>query len=77
MCEENRFSISTDYTWLAITSLPPFSYSTKFLQVITPSGESAWAIVLEYVKGVTLNCLASDTFPDHNHPLDENFSEIL
>jgi hypothetical protein len=44
-----------------------------FLQVITPSGESAWAIVLEYVKGVTVNRLASDTFPDHNHPQDENF----
>ena len=48
-----------------------------FLQVITPSGESAWAIVLEYVKGVTVNCLASDTFPDHNHPWDEIFRDIV
>jgi len=42
--------------------------------VITPSGESAWALVLEYIKGVTLNRLASDIFSDDDHPVDpENF----
>jgi hypothetical protein len=42
--------------------------------VTTPSGELAWVLVLEYIKGVTLNRLAIDLFPDNGQPLDlENF----
>jgi hypothetical protein len=44
------------------------------LQVITPSGESAWALVLEYVKGVRLHHFVNDIFVDHDHPVDpQNF----
>ena len=42
--------------------------------MITPSGELAWALVLEYVKGATLDRLARDLFPDNKRLLDlENF----
>ena len=33
----------------------------------TPSGEDAFALVLEYVKGVTLNRLAGDIFTDRDN----------
>ena len=39
-----------------------------------PSGELGWALVLEYVKRVTLDRFASDLFPDNKQLLDlENF----
>jgi hypothetical protein len=51
----------------------PYPLPSISLQVITPSGQLARVLVLEYVEGVTLDRLARDFFPD-NQPLDpQNF----